>query len=159
MLGRCVAQTPADRIARTMASKPTPKTVAPRAPRSTLKATDVPGVYKNRAGLAVDENGVALNFKAIKQRDDARFAEVLGKAADSPLDILEGVARDPRYAMHVRLDAANKAAPYRHAKRVALQGVDGAPPINMGLEGMSKAKLDEYEQLLQQALALASQPK
>jgi len=139
-----------------MASKPPSRSALPRAPRSSLKATDVPGVYKNRAGLTVDENGVALSFKSIKQKDDARFTEVLGKSADTPLDILEGVARDPRYPMHVRMDAANKAAPYRHAKRVAIQGVDGAPPINMGLEGLPKAKLDEYEALLKQALAVAS---
>lgn len=157
MLGRCVAQEPADRIARTMASKPSTRSAAPRAPRGSLKATDVPGVYKNRAGLTVDENGVALSFKDIKKRDDARFTEVLGKTAETPLDIIEGVARDPRYNMMTRLDAAVKAAPYRHAKLVAVQGVAGAPPIGIqAVENMDKATLSKYEELLKQALDLAT---
>lgn len=138
-----------------MASKPSPKTSAPRAPRGSLRPTDVPGVFKNRAGLTVDENGVALSFKSIKQHDDARFTEVLGKTADTPLDILEGVARDPRQPMSVRIDAANKAAPYRHAKRVALTGADGVGPVTIGLDTMTRSRLDEYEELVRKALALS----
>lgn len=137
-----------------MATKKT--TVATR-PKHSLKATDVPGVYKTRDGAHVDANGVDMDFKSIKKRDDDRHREVLGSTVTQPADLLKAVALDPRNAMHVRIDAATKAAPYFTPKLVAMQGVTGAPPIGVqALGGMTQEMLDQYETLLKQAAALAS---
>lgn len=141
-----------------MASKPPPRVVLPRAPRSSLKATDVPGVFKNRQGLSVDENGVMLDFKGIKKRDDARFTEVLGKTADNPLDFMKGVMLDPRRSATDRYQAAKDALPYTTPKLHAIQGVAGAAPIGIEVvEKMSKEQLDRYEKALIAAMTVAGE--
>ena len=142
-----------------MATK-NPKTIKAAPPvsrpavRSKLTRTDVPGLYRNRAGIVVDEDGVALDFKNIKAKDDDRAIEVIGKRAETPADVLKIAAMDPRLPMHVRLDAANKAAPYFSAKRVAVQGGgDGAPPINVqaAVEAMPSKELDAFVKALEAA--------
>lgn len=138
-----------------MATRSSPKTKATR-PRSALKATDVPGVFRTKDGSFVDENGVDMEFKSIKKRDDARFAEVTGSAPTQPADLLKAVALDPRNPLHMRMDAATKAAPYFTPKLVAVQGVQGAAPIGIqALGGMTQEQLNQYEALLRQAAALA----
>jgi hypothetical protein len=132
--------------------QPKKKSAAPRTPRRTLSRTDTPNVYRNRAGVLVDADGIALGFRDVKREDDARFSEVLGRTPTQPLDIIEGVAMDPRLPMMVRLDAAVKAAPYRHPKLVAVSGVAGGAPINVSLEGLNAHQLSEYESLLKRAL-------
>lgn len=140
-----------------MATKqPSKKSAAPRIPKRTLRPSDIEGLYRNRAGVLVDADGVAVGFRDVKRADDARFSEVLGRTPTAPLDIIEGVAMDPRIPMHVRLDAAVKAAPYRHPKLVAVSGVAGAAPINLALDSLSTSQLTKYEELLKQALEVVT---
>lgn len=142
-----------------MATK-NPKTVKAAPPlskpvtRNKLTRTDVPGLYRNRTGQIVDEHGVVLDFKNIKSKDDDRAIEVIGKRAETPADVLKIAAMDPRLPMHVRLDAANKAAPYFSAKRVAVQGGgEGAPPINLqaAVEAMPSKELNAFVKALEAA--------
>lgn len=134
----------------------TKRTTIPRAPRSTLKATDVPGVYRNRVGALVDSDGVLMAFKNIKKADDDRFTEVLGNAPTTPLDVMTGVAMDPRNPMHVRLDAAKHATPYIKPKLVAVQGVAGAAPINVGFDKLDDAALTDVRRRLEELAVLIS---
>jgi hypothetical protein len=134
----------------------TPRRLTPR--RLALKPTDIPNVYTNRAGVIVDEDGVALGFTQLKKHDSARFAEVLdGGEVSQPADLLKAVSLDPRMPLHVRLDAASKAAPYFTAKRVAVQGVAGEPPVSINLSSLKQQDLDKLEQLLVQAYQLMEQ--
>lgn len=94
--------------------------------RDNLRPTDTPGVFLNTLGTLVDRNGVALAFKDLKRKDDARFKEVLGGPVETPADLLRAIAMDPRFPMHQRIDAANKAAPYFSAKRVAVSQAPGS---------------------------------
>lgn len=133
------------------------KSAAPKMPRSTLRATDTPGIFRNRAGVLVDADGVALSFKEVRKADDDDFTQVLGRPARTPLDVIEGVALDPRAPKHVRLDAATKAAPYRHAKLVAVGGSSLMPPIGVtDMSGWSQEKLDAYEKALRAAADIAT---
>lgn len=123
-------------------------------PRKTnLIPTDIPGVFRNKVGTLVDELNVALSFKALQAKDDSRFAEALrGGAVTQPADLLKAVALDPRMPLHTRLDAANKAAPYFTPKKLALQGVEGAPPIGIqDLSSLPQKELDRLEVLYAQA--------
>lgn len=116
-----------------------------------LTPTDTPGVFRNRAGVLVAKNGVALSFAALKKLDTQRIKEVLGEEAETPADLLKAVAFDPRLPLLQRVDAAKSAAPFFSAKKVAIQGGgDGAPPIAVKLDlgKLSKAELDKLEQLL-----------
>lgn len=131
----------------------------PKTPRRTgLTATDIPGVFRNKAGTLVNEANVALSFKALRAKDAERFREALGGAdVAQPADLLKAVALDPRMPLGVRMDAAHKAAPYYTAKRVAIQGVEGAPPIGIAeASALPQKKLDELETLLTKALALSA---
>jgi hypothetical protein len=134
----------------------------PRTPRrSALKLTDVPNVYRNKAGALTDEYGVLLSFKALRAHDKAWVAEVLdGGIITEPADLLKAVSLDPRYPMSTRLDAATKAAPYFTPKRVAVQGVAGAPPIGIAeVSKLSTKDLDKLESALATAMALMEKTK
>lgn len=88
-------------------------------PKLNIAPTDIPGVYRNSAGVLVDVRNVALSFKSLQQRDKARFTEVLGGAEVAhPADLLRAVALDPRMPLAMRIDAAKAAAPY-YAPRLA----------------------------------------
>lgn len=130
----------------------TRKAATPRAPRSTLKPTDTPGVFRNRAGVLVDETGVALGFRDIKKADDARAKDVIGKTAELPLDFVESVMRDPRLPRHERMDAAKVAIQYRHPKLNAIQGVAGAPPVAVGFDKASNEELAKLRELAEALL-------
>lgn len=113
-----------------------------------LRPTDLPGVFINKAGVKVGANGVALTFAQLKSRDKARFNEVLGEDVHTPADLLKAVALDPRHPLPQRIDAANKAAPYFTAKRVAIQGGGPeAPPldIRVAMENLPQKALDKLE--------------
>lgn len=135
---------------------PKPKRVAEEAkpvhsPRPGLKPTDIPGVYINSAGVKVGTNGVALTFKELKRKDTERFKEASGEDVVTPADLLKAVAMDPRHPLPQRIDAANKAAPYFTAKRVAIQGGGPeAPPIDLrvAMETLPQKELDKLEKLL-----------
>lgn len=134
---------PADLIVRT------------RANRKVVTATDIPGVYRNRAGVMVGEDGVALSFRDLKKRDDERHVEVIGKPVQTPAEFLKSVALDPRMPLHTRVDAANKSAAFFDAKRVAVQGGPvGSPALKMQVAELPKESLDKMEALLEQMQAL-----
>lgn len=82
-----------------------------------LTAADTEGVFFNERGVAVDKNGVALAFKALKKRDEDHRAEVLGHQVKEPHEFMKAVCMDPRYSLAVRMDAAKAAAPYFAAKK------------------------------------------
>jgi hypothetical protein len=141
-----------------------PKATKPisRAPsRVVLKSTDIPGVFRNKAGTLTDECGIALSFKALRTKDNERFSEALdGGAVLQPADLLKAIALDPRQPLHVRLDAANKAAGYFTPKRVAVQGVEGAPPIGIAdVSKLNQKDLDKLEAALELASALMDKAK
>lgn len=122
----------------------------------TLTPTDLPDVYHNKMGTLVDEYNVAISFKALRIKDLNRFREALGGGeVNQPADLLKAVALDPRLPLHMRVDAANKAAPYFTPKRVAIQGVDGAPPISLqDVSALPQKDLDRLEALYAQAAKL-----
>lgn len=121
-----------------------------------LTPTDIPGVFRNKVGTLVDENNVALSFKALRTKDQERFSEALGGGeVTQPADLLKAVALDPRLPLHTRLDAANKAAPYFTPKKVAIQGVEGAAPIGIqDVAALPQKDLDRLEALYAQAAKL-----
>ncbi len=141
-----------------MASQRLPKAAPPesrtvRRPKSTLRAADIPGVYKNRAGVLVDEMGVALSFRELRELDTKRMVETIGSAPTTPADILKAVAFDPRKSDSERVDAATKAAPYFSPRMSSIQGGGaGTPPVDVRvLESMTTKELLQYEQLLEKA--------
>lgn len=121
-----------------------------------LTPTDIPGVFRNKVGTLVDENNVALSFKALRTKDQDRFREALGGGeVTQPAELLKAVALDPRLPLHTRLDAANKAAPYFTPKKVAIQGVEGAAPIGIqDVAALPQKDLDRLETLYAQAAKL-----
>lgn len=121
-----------------------------------LTPTDIPGVFRNKVGTLVDENNVALSFKALRTKDQERFSEALGGGeVTQPAELLKAVALDPRLPLHTRLDAANKAAPYFTPKKVAIQGVEGAAPIGIqDVAALPQKDLDRLEELYAQAAKL-----
>jgi len=131
-----------------------------KAPHPSLRATDIPGVYYNSAGVRVGPNGVAITFAELKRKDRDRFREVLDEDVSTPADLLKAVAMDPRHPLPQRIDAANKAAPYFTAKRVAIQGGGPeAPPVDIRvlMEKMPQKELDKLEKLLAAAEELLKQ--
>lgn len=135
-------------------STKSPSKVVPRAPRSSLKPTDVPGVFRNKAGVLVDADGIAVGFRDVKKADDTRFKEVLGRDPLTPLDVITGTAMDPRNPMHVRLDAAKAATPYLSPKLVAIQGVAGAPPIRHDMTNKSDSELVAMRAKMEELLGM-----
>ena len=81
-------------------------------PKAVRVSTDIPGVWRNQNGQMVDENGVLLSFKRLKEADDTRGTEVLGSVPTTPAELLKGIALDPRMHIDVRMSAARHAAPY-----------------------------------------------
>lgn len=82
-----------------------------------LVPTDVPGVFYNRVGTHVDENGVSMSFNALQHASRVRDEEVIGELADTPAKMLKVVALDPRNPLDIRVDAAKAAAPYYDKKQ------------------------------------------
>lgn len=127
--------------------------------RPGLRATDIPGVYRNRNGDLVDQSGVVLSFKELKLADDTRFAEVLdGEKVQTPAQLLKAVALDPRQPLGARIDAANKAAPYFDRKMpIGLEGSTPGAPIKMlsvgALKNLSSEELTSLAALLNKAEA------
>lgn len=77
-----------------------------------LTPTDKDGVFRNRAGILVDESGILLAFGAMKNAEAELDEQILGGPVDTPAKLLKRVALDPRQPMFLRLDAAKAAAPY-----------------------------------------------
>ena len=127
----------------------------PRASAQTLLATDIPGVFRNRAGVHCNERGVRLDFAELKKADDARWAEgPLGTTPKTPAELLKGVALDPRFPMDTRMQAARQAAPY-YDMRMPLR-IDAGPAATSGIDlaklsAMPRKKREELLALLRDA--------
>ena len=128
----------------------------PRSRIASLRPTDTPGVFKNRANVLVDSDGVAISFRHLKQADKDRAEEVIGRTAITPLDVMLVNAMDPRLPSHVRHAAAKDAAPYVHAKKVAIQGGDTPINVTYSAEGKSKEELLLMREHIQALKALAA---
>lgn len=120
--------------------------------------SDIPGVWLNSFNIPVDQDGVALTFKQVKERDVARFQEVLGEPADTPAKFLKAVSLDPRQPLVVRMEAAKAAAPYSDRRQP--QAIDGGvgeggavtPLFDMTkLGGLSDSELAALKALLAKA--------
>jgi hypothetical protein len=122
-----------------------------------LQKTTTPGVYINRAGILVDANGIALNFKQVKDKDDARWEQILGKPVETPAELLKAVSLDPTKPLAMRIDAAKSAAPYTDRKKpIGIDGGEDGKPIMMSikeLRGLDGAELLAMEALVAKALA------
>lgn len=128
----------------------------PRSRISSLRPTDTPGVFKNRANVLVDADGVAISFRHLKAADTDRAQEVIGRTAITPLDVMLVNAMDPRLPAHVRHAAAKDAAPYIHAKKVAIQGGDTPLNVNHNLEGKTTEELQLMREHIQALKQLAA---
>jgi hypothetical protein len=113
--------------------------------------TDIPGVFRHsKDGGLRDEHGVLVSFINLKKRDDKRFEEALGTPADTPLDLMLGVMKDPRMPLAIRFDAARNAAPYVHRKMplaIEAEGTGGTV-LNFDMVKLSKMSKEKREQLL-----------
>lgn len=122
-----------------------------------LQKTTTPGVYVNRAGIMVDKNGVALNFNQVKEKDDARWEQILGKPVETPAELLKAVSLDPSKPLAMRIDAAKSAAPYTDRKKpVGIDGGEDGKPIMLSvkeLRGLDLTQLEQMEKLVAIALA------
>ena len=90
-------------------------TKPPKQPAVQLVPQDIPGVFKNRAGVLVNDKGVALSLADLQKRDEEHIKSILEDgptAYRTPAEFLRSVAFDPRQPLHVRVNAANKAAPF-----------------------------------------------
>lgn len=122
-----------------------------------LRKTTTPGVYINAAGIMVDENGIAMSFKKVKEADDDRFEKILGKKLETPAELLKAVSLDPTKPLAMRIDSAKSAAPYFTRKMpIGLDGGGDGKPIMLSikeLRGISMEELLQMEALVTKALA------
>lgn len=119
-----------------------------------LLHTDIPGVYRNRAGVLCNEKGVAISFQQLKAADDERWIETNGSVPSTPAELLKAVALDPRFHIDVRLHAARQAAPY-YDMRMPLR-IDGNVKQTGGIDfgalaKMPKKKREDLLALLKEA--------
>jgi hypothetical protein len=124
-----------------------------------LRPTDAFGVWRNSYGDLTDEGGVLLSFKALSTRHLENETRVLGKAAETPAEVMKMVAMDRLMPLALRLDAAKAAAPYYDRKKP--QAIDGGEdpdnpkeglPIKMqNLRGLSADELASLSALLEKA--------
>jgi hypothetical protein len=137
---------------------------APQPPDAGLRLTrtDSPEVFRNAAGDLVDRHGVLLGFGQLKSLTSAAEVAVLGKAAETPAEVLKFAALNPAYPLAFRIEAAKAAAPYYDRKRpVAVDGgEDPDNPSGLGvplgglladLKGLSAADLGALHALLSKA--------
>lgn len=128
---------------------------------TSLRETDVPGVYLNSRNVRVDERGIAISFLTLKQKDEERWEEVIGGRVDSPAKLLKAVALDPRQPLFSRVDAAKSAAPYFDRKQP--QALDGGlgddgkvvPLFDADkLKGLTTKELAQLRDLLKKGAAV-----
>jgi hypothetical protein len=121
-----------------------------------LTVTDTVGVFRNRAGVLVNQHGVAVSFATMRAKDDQRAREALnGADVHTPADFLDSVWKDPRQPALVRMDAAKASAPYRNQKLIGISGVAGGVPIDLSFKNDSDAELERKQAVLEAALRAA----
>jgi hypothetical protein len=92
----------------------------------------LPGVYLNGDGAQVDERGVLLSLKAVRDIETQLDVEVLGEPVTTPALLLKRVALDVRLPLEMRLRAAREAAPYFDRRMpTALEGGDPDKPVRV----------------------------
>lgn len=132
-----------------------PRMPSSSATKNALLATDIPGAFRNRAGILCNEHGIALGFAKLKALDDSRWMETLGSVPRTPAELLKGVALDPRMHIDVRLAAARHAAPYfdcRMPMKLEVEGHATAGTLDLAkLAGMKRQERELLLKLLKQA--------
>jgi hypothetical protein len=97
-----------------------------------LKRTELPGVYLNRDGAQVNEFGVLLSLRSVKETEARRDEEILGEPVTSPAMLMKRIALDVSLPLQLRLSAAVSAAPYFDRKMpTAIEGGDADKPIRV----------------------------
>ncbi len=145
-----------------MARAPASKTKS--APSSVAKPflapTHIPGVFLNAHGLNVDEYGILIAFRDLQLKHSSHEVSILGKAVETPAEVLQLAALDRNLPLSTRLSAAKDAAPYFNRKKpVAIDGGEDAEtgkakPITVkNLRGLDDAELSALETLLGKATA------
>lgn len=76
-----------------------------------LRVTDIPGVYMNRDGAQVNQDGVLLSIRETLGAERALRAQ-LDSIDETPAQYLRRVALDPRMPTPTRVQCAIAAAPY-----------------------------------------------
>lgn len=95
-----------------------------------LRKSDVPGLWINGDGQMVDERGIAVSWRQVKEAEAEQDSEVLGHEVTTPAELMKRIALDPRQPLYLRLDAAKAAAPYYDRKMpTALEGGDADKPL------------------------------
>lgn len=101
-----------------------PKDDVPR-----LRPTELPGIYVNADGAQVDDSGVLVSLRRVKEVE-AELIQELGEPPQTPAQYLKRVALDPRQPQHTRMQAAIAAAPYFDRKMpLGLEGGDPNKPF------------------------------
>lgn len=105
----------------------------------------MPGVWLNKAGVAVDSRNVAIGFLELKRADQQRFEEVIGKAVETPAELLKAVCLDPRQPLRLRIQVATQAAPYFDRKKPqAIELPSGDPLAKLDFSRLSAKELDAF---------------
>jgi hypothetical protein len=128
--------------------------VARSSAQNILMSTDIPGVFRSRAGVLCNEKGVSLSFTELKSKDDARWVEAVGAVPTTPAELLKATAMDPRMPLDTRLSAARQAAPY-YDMRMPLR-IDGSMTAKSGIDmaklaAMPRVKRETLLELLKAA--------
>lgn len=118
------AKKPAAKSTRNSAQEGTSRPAEAKGPSGpALTPTEVPGVFRNAAGLLVNEFGFLLGLGASKKAEQQDMSEVLGHPVRTPAEFLKAISLDPRIPLPTRMEAAKAAAPYTDRKQP--QGLDG----------------------------------
>lgn len=114
--------------------------------KPSLRATELPGVYLNADGAQVDERGVLLSLRAVKDIETSLDEQVLGEPVTTPALLLKRVALDVRLPLETRLRAAKEAAPYFDRKMpTALEGGDPDKPVRVESQSVLLRNLANME--------------
>lgn len=121
-----------------------------------MTPTEIPGVFTDRRGQLVDEYGVSLSFKKVRELDASHWNAVLdGGEIKEPADLLKAVALDPTLPLERRIKAAVRAAPYFSPRLISVAGTPDAPPISMEqIRSLPAKELDALEAALAKATEL-----
>ena len=133
--------------------------VRSRQPLSRLAPSDVPGVYRNRQGVLVDENGVKVTFKDVKAADTAQLERAVHGADHEPAFLLRAWSNDPTLPRAVRMDAAKAAAPYYSPRLANVTAAVRVTPTQVDYASMSPAQLEEAMLAIDKLMQLQIAPK
>lgn len=115
-----------------------PKLPPPAERRPVFPYASTLGVYVNEAGEEVDEFGVSVAFKKLREKDTIRWNQALEGVSLQPADLLKAIAMDPRFTINQRMAAAISAAPYFTPKKAPVGEGSGennipATPVSVSI--------------------------